>query len=72
MWVRMDAGYADGKLLSWFRKRGVQFITRLRNNKALCRRVAGWKDKTLARWAAEPSADGAPAPVISPDKRGVF
>ncbi len=60
LWVRMDAGYADGKLLAWLRDRGVQFLTRLKNNKALRRRVTRWKEETLARWTANPSPQGAP------------
>jgi hypothetical protein len=60
LWVRMDAGYADGKLLAWLRQRGVQFLTRLKNNAALRKRVARWREKTLADWAEAPSEDGQP------------
>jgi hypothetical protein len=58
--LRIDAGYADGKLFAWLRERKVWFVTRLRNNKALQRQVSDWETKTLADWAANPSPDGRP------------
>lgn len=58
--LRIDAGYASGKLFAWLRQRNVRFITRLRKNKVLHKRVRDWEAKTLARWAAKPSADGRP------------
>lgn len=56
--IRMDAGYAAGKLLAWLAKRGVRFLTRLPNNSVLRKRVADWEAKTLKSWAADPTEDG--------------
>lgn len=56
--IRMDAGYAAGKLLAWLAKRGVRFLTRLPNNSALKKKVAKWETKTLKSWAANPTEDG--------------
>lgn len=58
--VRIDAGYADGKLFAWLAKQGVRFVTRLRNNPALHRTIEGWEARTLADWKANPTGDGAP------------
>lgn len=60
LWIRMDAGYADGKLLAWLRAQGVRFLTRLPNNPALRKEVETWRERTLRAWAAEPSPDGKP------------
>lgn len=58
--VRIDAGYADGKLFAWLAKRGVRFLTRLRNNPALHRTIEAWETKTLADWSANPTPDSQP------------
>ena len=58
--VRIDAGYADGKLFAWLTRHGVRFVTRLRNNTALHRRIKKWERRTLAAWTANPSPDGRP------------
>ncbi len=58
--VRIDAGYADGKLFAWLAKRGVRFVTRLRNNPVLHRTIDAWEKKTLADWTANPTPDGRP------------
>ncbi len=58
--VRIDAGYADGKLFAWLAKQGVRFVTRRRNNPALHRNIEDWEARTLAEWKANPTADGAP------------
>jgi len=58
--VRIDAGYADGKLFAWLANRGVRFLTRLRKNPVLHRTIEDWEKKVLADWAANPSPDGRP------------
>ena len=60
LWVRMDAGYSDGKLMAWLQQRGVRFVTRLRVNPKLRRQVEAWSERTAKKWAAEPIADGEP------------
>jgi len=60
LWVRMDAGYADGKLFAWLQEQGVHFLTRLRTNSALKRQVEGWTQRTVAKWAAQPTPDDPP------------
>ena len=58
--LRIDAGYAGGKLFAWLRERNVRFITRLRKNNVLHKQIRDWEAKTLADWAANPSPDGRP------------
>ena len=58
--VRIDAGYADGKLFAWLAERGVRFVTRLRKNTALHRTIENWETQVLANWAACPSEEGRP------------
>ena len=58
--VRVDAGYADGKLFAWLAHRGARFVTRLRKNPVLHRTIEDWERKTLADWAANPTPDGRP------------
>ena len=58
--VRIDAGYADGKLFAWLANRGVRFVTRLRKNPVLHRAIEHWEKKVLADWAANPTPDGQP------------
>jgi len=58
--VRIDAGYADGKLFAWLANQGVRFITRLRKNPALHRRVEEWESRTLERWRNNPTQNGEP------------
>ena len=58
VWLRMDCGYANGKLMAWIAERGVTFITRLRTNPVLTRTTKGWCDRTVALWKKTPSPDG--------------
>ena len=60
VWLRMDCGYANGKLLAWLEERNVTFITRLRTNPALQRQASAWSKRTLEGWRKAPSADGKP------------
>lgn len=58
VWLRMDCGYANGKLLAWVAERGVRFITRLRSNPVLHKIGKSWSDRIIAEWRQAPSADG--------------
>ncbi len=58
VWLRMDCGYANGKLLAWLEERNVTFITRLRTNPALQRTAHAWTERTPAAWRRAPSPDG--------------
>lgn len=58
VWLRMDCGYANGKLLAWLEERNVKFITRLRTNPALQREASSWVKRTLDAWRSAPSPDG--------------
>jgi hypothetical protein len=58
LWIRMDAGYASGKLFAWLRYKGVQFVSRLAPNDALRKRAAAWETETAARWSSHPTDDG--------------
>lgn len=60
VWLRMDCGYANGKLLAWVAERGVKFITRLRANPVLQKLGKAWSDRTLAQWREAPAPDGRP------------
>lgn len=60
VWLRMDCGYANGKLLAWLDERNVTFITRLRTNPTLQREANAWSKRTLDAWRQAPSADGKP------------
>ena len=60
LWVRMDAGYSDGKSMAWLHERGVRFVTRLRTNPKLRRQVEDWTERTVKKWAASPTLDGEP------------
>lgn len=59
LWLRMDAGFADGKLYAWLRKMGVRYILRLKSNDALGREVAEWEKEVVKGWTT-PAADGEP------------
>jgi len=59
VWVRMDAGFADGKLYAWLRKQGVRYLLRLKSNAALGKEVAEWEKAVVASWAT-PAPDGKP------------
>jgi hypothetical protein len=59
VWVRMDAGFADGKLYAWLRKMDVRYILRLKSNSALGREVAEWEARVVANWTT-PAPDGKP------------
>lgn len=41
-WVRLGAGFSDGKTITWLRAQGVRFVTHLPTSPALTRRVATW------------------------------
>lgn len=58
VWLRMDCGYANGKLLAWVPERGVKFITRLRTNPVLHSLGKAWYDRTIAAWRKAPAPDG--------------
>ena len=58
VWLRMDCGYANGKLLAWLEERGVNFITRLRSNPVLQREARTWAERMLEAWRKAPAADG--------------
>jgi len=58
VWLRMDCGYANGKLLAWIAERGLKFITRLRTNPVLEKSVKAWSDRMIAEWRRAPSPDG--------------
>jgi len=58
LWIRMDAGFAGGKLFAWLRNQGVQFVSRLVPNAVLNHRVEAWQSQTAAGWAAHPATDG--------------
>lgn len=58
VWLRMDCGYANGKLLAWLEHRDVNFITRLRSNPALHREARAWATRTSEAWQREPSPGG--------------
>jgi len=58
--VRIDAGYADGKLFAWLADQGVLFITRLRKNTALHKRIEEWERRTLEQWRQNPTENGEP------------
>jgi hypothetical protein len=58
LWIRMDAGYANGKLFAWLRNKGVQFVSRLAPNGVLRRRTAKWEAETSAGWLSHPTSDG--------------
>ncbi len=60
VWLRMDCGYANGKLMAWLHQRSVKFITRLANNPGLRGEAKAWYDRTLAEWRLGPAADGRP------------
>jgi hypothetical protein len=60
VWLRMDCGYANGKLLAWLDERAGTFITRLRTNPVLQREASAWSERTLDAWRKAPSADGKP------------
>lgn len=60
VWLRMDCGYASGKLLAWLDERNVRFITRLRTNPVLLREARAWSQRTSDAWRREPAPDGAP------------
>lgn len=60
LWLRIDAGYANGQLFAWLHHRGIKFITRLRNNPALSREAKAWRERTLAEWRKGPADDGRP------------
>jgi len=57
--VRMDAGFADGKLYAWLRKNGVRYLLRLKSNEALGREVAAWEEEVTSAWRT-PAPDGKP------------
>jgi len=57
LWIRMDAGYANGKLFAWIRNQGVQFLSRLVPNAALVNRVSAWQKETEKEWLSHPSTD---------------
>lgn len=58
VWLRIDAGYANGELFAWLQHRGIRYITRLRNNPALSKEVEAWRERTLAKWQTGPAEDG--------------
>jgi len=58
VWLRMDCGYANGKLFAWLEERSITFITRLRTNPVLRREGEAWRQRTLAEWAKGPASDG--------------
>lgn len=58
VWLRMDCGYANGKLMAWLHERRIKFITRLANNPGLRGEAKAWYDRTLAEWRQGPAADG--------------
>lgn len=58
VWLRMDCGYANGKLLAWVAERGVKFITRLRTNPVLQSLGKAWYDRTISAWRKAPAPDG--------------
>jgi hypothetical protein len=57
--VRMDAGFADGKLYAWLRHMKVRYILRLKSNSALGREIAEWEERVVESWAT-PAPDGKP------------
>lgn len=60
IWLRMDAGFSDGKTMAWLNNLGVRFITRLPTNPVLVRTVEKWTARQRRFWAENPSTDGAP------------
>lgn len=58
LWLRIDAGYANGQLFAWLHHRRIRFITRLRNNPALSKEAEAWRERTLAEWKKGPAEDG--------------
>lgn len=60
VWLRMDCGYASGKLLAWLEERDVTFITRLRTNPVLQCAARAWTARTLEAWRQAPPPGGRP------------
>lgn len=60
LWVRMDAGFSDGKTIAWLHTQGVRFLTRLPTNPVLTRSVERWTARQRRFWAENPSPDGEP------------
>ena len=58
VWLRMDCGYANGKLLAWIAERRVTFITRLRTNPVLKELGKAWTGRMIAQWREVPSHNG--------------
>ena len=64
LWLRIDAGYAGGAIQAWLTEKRVRFITRLPNNDALERQLAGWHTRMAATWAADPRPEAAPREAL--------
>jgi hypothetical protein len=58
--LRVDSGFADGKLFAWLAARGVRVITRLRSHGGLRATIQAWAAGVTADWAAVPAEDGKP------------
>lgn len=60
LWVRMDAGFSDGKTMAWLHTQGVRFLTRPPTNPVLVWAVERWSTRQRRLWAENPSPDGKP------------
>lgn len=60
VWVRLDAGFADGELFDWLDAQDVRFVARLKSNAVLVRHSADWRARMERRWAASRVAGAAP------------
>lgn len=58
--VRMDCGFANGRIMAGLDDRRVRFITRLRTTDALHKATDAWYTRVTEDWKAHPTASGEP------------